>query len=185
MIFHYQFRDEGGLVKKGRITADTKEIATKRLEMMSIRPTSVWQDGESEPASAQDAGIEPTPPEAFFKQQEELFKQQEEISKTLPPNSFKPVLSEGNDIKLPISSSLSREPVGKDFVAPVPPSKQIERAFPKRKQSFLFGEHSDLSNTINYHLSRNGKILHMCMQPDIKGKIQLAVVIEHDQEQES
>jgi len=206
MIFFYKFKDENRVVRKGSVDAKDKEAAENRLSMMSIQPLSIWADGDPEPdANVQSEGIEAKPPDAFFKDQEELFKQQEKAAKNLPAGSYKPVLSDGPDVKLgevpsnPQQLQPQMPPVPKrdtpkpqphpnvrDFAAPLPSKKQLQTACPRRTQTFLFGEHTDLSTSIKQYLAnQNGRVLHLCMQPDIKGKLQLALVIEHDQEQET
>ena len=182
MIFHYRFRDESNIVRKGRVTADGQDIAIRRLEMMSVKPMAIWQDGQTEPPweSNEHVGVEATPPDSFFKEQEAIFNKQEEINRQLPPSSFKPILSDGVDQQMPSVESAIRPPKRVEMADIMPSKEQVYSACPKRGQSLFFGEYNDLKNLIDSHLSDGGKVIHLAMQPDVKGKLQIAVVIEHD-----
>jgi len=182
MIFHYRFRDESNIVRKGRVTADNEEVAVKRLEMMSVKPMAIWQEGQPEPPwdNNEHVGVEATPPDSFFKEQEALFNKQEEINRQLPPASFKPILSEGVDPQMPMLASATHPPRRMEFADIMPSKEQVLAACPKRCQSLFFGEYADLKNLIDSHLSEGGNVIHFAMQPDVKGKLQIAVVIEHD-----
>jgi len=192
MIFHYRFRDERNIVRKGKLTADSQESAVHRLEVMSIKPSGVWADGEQEPpwetiSSPDEFKFqvdEPMPQLQSNKLPDSIAKQKEkekERLEALEKNSFKPIVSDGNEAQIPkLGQSIQPRPsrVETDIL---PTKEQVYAANPRRVQTFLFGEYDQLRNRIDQMLdSENGKVLHLCMQPDIKGKLQVAVVIEHE-----
>lgn len=180
MIFHYRFRDDQNVVKKGRVTADSEEVAKRRLELMSVKPIVMWEDSQPEPTleNVDHIGIEATPPDSFFKDQEALFKSQEEIINN-ENIGFKPVTSEGFDHAMHIPKNIITSKYT-ELADIVPTKEQVMTACPKRCQSLFFGEYDALKLLIDQHLSEGGKVVHLCMQPDVKGKLQLSIVIEHD-----
>jgi len=192
MIFHYRFRDEKNIVRKGKMTADSQESAVRRLEVMSITPFGVWADGEQEPpwepiSSPEEFKFqvdEPMPQVQTSKLPDSIAKQKEkekERLEVLEKNSFKPIVSDGSEPQIPRIGQAMQPRPSRVETEVLPTKEQVYAANPRRVQTFLLGEYDQLRTRIDQMLaSEGGKVLHLCMQPDIKGKLQIAVVIEHE-----
>jgi len=174
-VYRYETLD-GGKVVKGSVTAPSREEAILSLSRMGITPTRMGIAGEE--LKAWDPPIEApsktapaaAPPKqvviASADDDDAVIVGEEEIRQEIDVTNKKPQVPIGWP-KVPIP-----EPVK-------PPEANFMEV--RRRQSVLFGPYQNIHGEINRLLSQFGEVKFMNLQPDLRGNIMMAIVIEHDE----
>jgi hypothetical protein len=181
--FRYEAIDEGK-VTGGRLEADDQDEVVAKLKRMGMDPLRVGE-GDGPMADVGPPGREPPSREDVLS-----FGGEEHEDEAEGVGGDSGLFRGGDDDDDPDPDTFGASPgapapVGNAVPPPVddppPPPPGTVSVEMERRESFLYGEYDSISARINDLLAnRYGIVRHVALNPDMKGSIILAVVIEHD-----
>lgn len=170
MVFRYRITT-GRESRTGPIQAASLDEAKKKCARMNIKYEAIWEDGAPEPAAA-EAEEEAPPP----------LKRREDFQPPPPPAG---AIQGSLDAKPPQPNPIPQMGMGnhmanlRDSVAIAKKLMDKETA-PERRESLFYGPYEEIRGFVDDALGQNGVVRHLTVSPDTRGKLQMAIVIEHD-----
>jgi len=179
MNFTYETTEEGRVVK-GNITASSKEEALRSLAKMGTHPSSIGEEGgEMEKISPPDSGTadnmtsSPSPKRTIIAADdgEDDYEgpTEEQLATVLGKNATKAMEKQPAPIAWP------KVPMPEPSKPPKPDVIDVIR-----RQTVLCGKFSEINPHIIRLLSLYGEVKMMTLEPDMRGNMVMAIVIEHD-----
>ncbi len=180
MKFIYIMNDDG-TQRRGKVDAETKEEALKTLGAMGVNVVQIGTSSDDMTNVGPDTEVET----------KEVIRIESEES---PPED--PVDSMPDEVVHDIGGWPPKPPVTPTFGSETPPGFIAVESMPDdpepqktvketrdffRQHVLLYGTYEIISGQVKTLLATKfGIIHHLCMQPDMKGNIMLAVAIEYD-----
>lgn len=190
--FICEFDDEG-VARPIRIEAESADEAIKRMRNMGMDIRRIGTSRENLAPITRTGATAKTTPEPqsrvtiSVESEEDPDEQQEPYD---PMGAPHPTISPMPVVPLPhiprtfgndqsFASIIDDDSPSDD---PEPPKEETVTIDVRRRHSLLFGTHDELRKKVNDLLSNKyGRVEHLAMHPDMKGKIILAIVVEHDE----